>query len=157
MTGAKSCATLISSQPFHTDSPSYSLEDTQTYRVIIMALHYLTFSRSDISFALSKLSQFLQAPSLAHLIGAKRVLKYLKGTLNNGLPFQPTTSNPFDIKAFSDSDWASDQADRRSTTIFVIFLGQNPISWVAKKQTTVSRSSTQARYRALAITAVEVF
>lgn len=60
------------------------------------------------------------------------------------------------LTAFSDSDWVGNPADRRSTTGSVIFLGPNPISWVAKKQTTVSRSSTEAEYRALAATKAEL-
>ncbi|KAM1050774.1 hypothetical protein ACFX1Q_032452 [Malus domestica] len=60
------------------------------------------------------------------------------------------------LKAYTDADWAGDPNDRRSTTGFVIFLVSNPISWSSKKQHTVSRSSTEAEYRAMATTTVEV-
>ena len=63
--------------------------------------------------------------------------------------------NPFRVNAFSDSNWAENNLDRRSTTGFIIYLGDNPISWAAKKQSTVSRSSTEAEYRALATIASE--
>lgn len=60
------------------------------------------------------------------------------------------------IKAFSDADWAGNLNDRRFTTGLVVFLGNNPISWSSKKQQTVSRSSTEAKYRALFSTTVEL-
>ena len=60
------------------------------------------------------------------------------------------------LTAFSDADWAGDPFDRRSTTGLLVFLGPSPISWSSKKQTTVTRSSIEAEYRALATTAAEV-
>lgn len=61
-----------------------------------------------------------------------------------------------EIKAYTDADWAGNPNDRRSTTGFVVFLGSNPVSWSSKKQHTVSRSSTEAEYRAMATTTAEV-
>lgn len=106
---------------------------------------------------MSKLSQFLHKPTLVHLLAAKRILRYLLHSPSSGILFRRSASNQFKLHAFSDSDWAGDFTDRRSTTGFVIFLGANPISWSAKKQSTVSRSSTEAEYRALAATAAELF
>ena len=67
--------------------------------------------------------------------------------------FQP---GPLRLTAFTDSDWASNPVDRRSTTGFLIFLGNNLLTWASKKQPTVSRSSTEAKYRALAVGAAEL-
>jgi hypothetical protein len=53
------------------------------------------------------------------------------------------------ISAFSDADWAGCSDDRKSTGGFVIFFGSNLISWSAKKQPTVSRSSTEAEYKSM--------
>ena len=88
-----------------------------------------------------------------HLIAAKRILRYLNGTLQFGVFLQP---GPLSLSTFSDSDWASDPFDKRSTTGYLVYLGYNPITWSAKKQDTVSNSSTESEYKALASTAIEL-
>lgn len=70
--------------------------------------------------------------------------------------FKRSTS-PLCLTAFFDSDWVGNSLDRQSTTGFVVFLGDNPISWASKKKTTVSQSSTEAEYRSLAMTAADIF
>lgn len=132
-------------------------DDASLFRSLIGALHYLTFTRPDIAFSVSKLSQFLHRSTLVHLVAAKRILRYLLGSLSAGILFKRSSADFCKLHAFSDSDWAGDSVDRRSTSGFVLFLGPNPISWSAKKQKTVSRSSTEAEYRAMAATAAELF
>lgn len=95
----------------------------------------------------------MHAPKQSHFVAVKRVLRYIKGTLHQGLHFVP---GPLTLTAFSDADWAGDHLDRRSTTGYYLFLRSNLISWCAKKQHTVARSSTEAEYRALAHTAADV-
>ncbi|CAN6726648.1 unnamed protein product [Malus baccata var. baccata] len=90
---------------------------------------------------------------VSHFTTVKRILRYLKGTLLVGLSY---TRGALSLKAFSDADWAGDPNDRRSTTGMVVFLGNNPISWSSKKQNTVSRSSTEAEYRAMSTTSAEI-
>ncbi|XP_022155225.1 uncharacterized protein LOC111022367 [Momordica charantia] len=134
--------------------------DSQAYRAIIGALHYLTFTRLDIAFFfVGKLSQFMHAPKYCHLVAAKRVLRYINGTLDSGILFCKNVSvhHFLSLTTYSDPDWASDSLDRRSTTGFVVFLGCNPISWAAKKQSTVFRSSTEAEYQTLTTTTAELF
>lgn len=157
MSGVKPCNTPIILRSDVSVGDPCCLEDSQSFRAIVGSLHYLTFTRPDIAFSISKLSQAMHSPCSSHLIAAKCVLRYLAGSMDKGMLFRASQSRPFQLSAFSDSDWAGDQVDRRSTTGFVVFLGHNPISWVAKKQTTVSRSSTEAKYRALAFTATELF
>ncbi|XP_028067253.1 uncharacterized protein LOC114270061 [Camellia sinensis] len=123
------------------------------YRSIVGALQYLTITRPDISFAVNHASQFMHAPTVAHFNTVKRLLRYIQGTLHHGLFFTPGSLN---LHAFSDSDWAGDVLDRKSTTGYCVFLGSNLISWSAKKQSTVSRSSTEAEYRALAQASAEL-
>ena len=91
-------------------------------------------------------------PTTLHLEATKRVLRYIRGTLYHGISF---SFGPLTLTAFSDADWAGDPFDRRSTTSLV-FLDPSPISWSSKKQTTVTRSSTEVEYRALATTAAKV-
>lgn len=83
----------------------------------------------------------------------KRLLRFIKGTLSHGLSYTPSS---FDIHAFSDSNWAGDPSDRKSTSGYCVFLGSNLISWSSKKQPIVSRSSTEAEYWSLAHTAAEL-
>ncbi|KAM1452490.1 hypothetical protein ACFX2I_039449 [Malus domestica] len=123
------------------------------YRSIVGALQYLVFTRPDIAFSVHQVSQFMQVPMISHFTAVKRILRYLKGSLNHGISY---SSGELILKAFSDADWAGDPNDRRSTTGLVVFLGNNPISWSSKKQQTVSRSSTEAEYRALSSTAAEL-
>ena len=123
------------------------------YRSVVGALQYLTFTRPDIAFSVHQVCQFMQRPMVSHFVAVKRILRYLKGTAAYGINFK---HGSLDLHAFSDADWAGDPNDRRSTTGLVVFLGSNPIVWSSKKQLTVSRSSTEAEYRALSSTAAEI-
>ena len=122
-------------------------------RSMVGALQYLTFTRPVLDFSVHQLCQFMSNPTTLHLEAAKRVLRYLRGTLYHGISF---SSSPLTLTAFSDADWAEDLFDRRSTAGLLVFLGPSPISWSSKKQTTVARTSTETEYRALATTAAEV-
>jgi hypothetical protein len=95
----------------------------------------------------------MHKPSSAHFLAAKRILGYVKGTLDKGILFQP---GPIALTASTDADWAGDPCDKRSTSSNIVFLGNNPITWLAKKQHTVSRSSIKAEYRSLATGAAEL-
>uniref|UniRef100_A0A2N9ISJ0 Integrase catalytic domain-containing protein n=1 Tax=Fagus sylvatica TaxID=28930 RepID=A0A2N9ISJ0_FAGSY len=127
--------------------------DLLTKHNMLNSLHYLTFTRPDLSFAVHQVCQFMNTPTDIHLTATKRILRYLRGTLDHGLHYTP---GPISISAFSDADWAGDPNDRRSTSGLLFFLGNNPITWSAKKQLTVSRSSTEAEYRALASASAEL-
>ena len=136
-----------------TPNSGLHLSDPSTYRSMIGALQYLTFTRPDLAFSVHQLCQFMQFPTTTNLEAAKRVLRYVRGTLSHGIYF---SHGPLTLTAFTDADWAGDPFDRKSTTGFMVFLGSNPISWSSKKQSTVSRSSTEAECRALATTAAEL-
>jgi hypothetical protein len=129
------------------------LPEPHGYRSMVGALHYLTFTRPDISFAVHQVCQYMSAPTSTHLAAAKRILRYIRGTVHHGIEFTP---GPLTLSAYTDADWAGDPDDRRSTSGFLIYLGSNAITWSAKKQPTVSRSSTESEYRALAFASAEL-
>jgi hypothetical protein len=131
-----------------------SLTDISEYRSVVGALQYCTLTRPDIAYSVNQLCQHLHHPTTAHWTAAKRVLRFLKSTSTHGLLVSRTN---LQLNAFCDSDWAGSPDDRRSTSGFAVFLGDNLISWSAKKQPVVSRSNTEAEYRSLAITTTELF
>ncbi|XP_019155991.1 PREDICTED: uncharacterized protein LOC109152798 [Ipomoea nil] len=136
-------------------TPSDEVFDNPTqYRRLAGALQYLTITRPDLSYAVNRLYQFMHAPTVEHWGLLKRVLRYVKGTLEYGLRLSISQSS--DIHAYSDSDWAGCPIDRKSTSGYAVFLGSNLISWVSRKQCTVARSSTEAEYKGLADVAAEV-
>jgi histone deacetylase 1/2 len=129
-------------------------EDITSYRSMVGALQYLTLTRPDISYAVNKVCQYLHAPTTVHWTAAKRILRYVKSTLRIGLTFMRSSFTL--VSAFSDADWAGCVDDRRSTGGFAVFYGPNLISWSAKKQATVSRSSTEAEYKSVANATAEM-
>ncbi|KAF2311236.1 hypothetical protein GH714_021117 [Hevea brasiliensis] len=128
--------------------------DPTFFRGLVGSLQYLTLTRPDLSYSVNYISQFMHSPTLSHLKYVRRILRYLKGTIHFGLFFKKDTS--LVLSAFSDADWAGCPTTRRSTTGYCTFLGCNIISWCAKKQHTVARSSTEAEYRSMAHTAAEL-
>ncbi|XP_019059491.1 PREDICTED: uncharacterized protein LOC109117164 [Tarenaya hassleriana] len=124
------------------------LSDITGYRRLIGRLLYLTITRPDIAYVVHKLSQFLSCPTATHLAAAQRVVRYLKSNPGQGLFY--FVDSALCLNVFADADWASCPDSRRSTSGFCVFMGDSFISWKAKKQTTVSRSSTEAEYRSLA-------
>ncbi|XP_020695040.1 uncharacterized protein LOC110108653 [Dendrobium catenatum] len=134
--------------------PTYSnLSDPVTYRRITGALQYLTLTRPDISFAVNIVSQHMHNPGPDHIYLLKRILRYIKGMVNFGLPI---SQSDLQLCSFSDAHWAGDPSSRKSTTGYCTFLGQTLVSWAVKKQTTVARSSTESEYRALAAATVDI-
>ncbi|KAI5350113.1 hypothetical protein L3X38_003004 [Prunus dulcis] len=96
----------------------------------------------------------MRHPCSTHLQAMKRIYRYIKGTLEHGLLFRASAN--LTLRAFSDANWAGSIDDRRSTTGACVFLGLNLLTWTARKQSTVSRSSSKAECCALATTAAEL-
>ncbi|KAM0059843.1 putative RNA-directed DNA polymerase [Helianthus debilis subsp. tardiflorus] len=129
---SKPVATPLTTKDIFT-SEGNPFHDPTLYRSLVGALQYLTITRPDLSYAVNQASQFLQNPTTTHFQLVKRILRYVK-----------------------DADWARCIDTRRSTYGYCIYLGGNLVSWSAKKQPTVSRSSCESEYRAMANTAAEI-
>jgi histone deacetylase 1/2 len=156
MTDCKSAPTPLSSTESLSQHEGEPLgpEDSTRYRSLVGALQYLTLTRPDLSFAVNKVCQYLHAPTTSHWSAVKGILRYVKDTVKIGITFQRSSSTL--LSAFSDADWAGSLEDRRSTGGFAIFVGSNLVSWSARKQETVSRSSTEVEYKALANATAEL-
>ncbi|XP_061999424.1 uncharacterized mitochondrial protein AtMg00810-like [Rosa rugosa] len=133
---------------------SESFLDLTSYQRLVGKLIYLTITRLDISYAVSIVSQFMHAPTLAHLHIVKRILRYLKGSIGRGILMKNIGNTH--IMGYTDADWAGNSLDRKSTTGFCTFLGGNLVTWKSKKQTVVARSSAEAEYRTMASTSCEL-
>ncbi|XP_024006661.1 uncharacterized protein LOC112083345, partial [Eutrema salsugineum] len=122
-------------------------DDPKLYRRTVGKLIYLTITRPDLCFAVNQVSQHMQAPSTYHWNMVNRILRYLKGTLEQGIWMGCNGSS--EIVGYCDADWAGDRTDRRSTTGYCTFIGGNLVTWKSKKQKVVSCSSAEAEYRAM--------
>ena len=116
--------------------------DPSLYRSLTGALQYLTLTRPEISFAVQQACLYMHDPRIPHYNHVKRILRYLKGTLDLGLHINK--SSPTSLTAYSDADWAGCPDTRRSTSGFCVFLGNNLVSWSSKRQVRVSRSPAEA-------------
>ncbi|GJZ08054.1 putative ribonuclease H-like domain-containing protein [Tanacetum coccineum] len=137
------------STPMETQKPLLKDEDGEEvdvhlYRSMIGSLMYLTSLRPDIMFAVCACARYQVNPKVSHLHAVKRIFRYLKGQPKLGL-WYPKDS-PFDLVAYTDSDYAGASLDRKSTTGGCQFLGCRLISWQCKKQTVVANSTTEAEY-----------
>ncbi|XP_028113487.1 uncharacterized protein LOC114311544 [Camellia sinensis] len=153
MANCKHCASPIVVKPFLSPNVDLSFDNLSLYRSIVKALQYLTITRPDLSLAVNQSCQHMHALTFGHFSAVKRLLRYVQGTIAHGLTYQPST---FDLHAFFDSNWTEDVINKKSTSGYCIFLGSNLISWSLKKQATVSRSSTEVEYRALAHVVAEL-
>ncbi|GJY91095.1 putative ribonuclease H-like domain-containing protein [Tanacetum coccineum] len=134
---------METSKPLHKDVEAEDV-DVYLYRSMIRSLMYLTASRPDIMFDVCAYARFQVKPKISHLYAVKRIFRYLKGQPKLGL-WYPKDS-PFDLEAYTDSDYADASLDRKSTTGGCQFLGRRLISWQCKKQTIVANSTTEAEY-----------
>ncbi|GJX24825.1 putative ribonuclease H-like domain-containing protein [Tanacetum coccineum] len=137
------------STPMETHKPLFKDEngedvDEHMYRSMIGSLMYLTSSRPDIMFAVCACTRYQVNPKVSHLHAVKRIFRYLKGQPKLGL-WYPKDS-PFDLVAYTKSDYAGASLDRKFTTGGCQFLGCRLISWQCKKQIAVANSTTEAEY-----------
>ncbi|GJY13628.1 ribonuclease H-like domain-containing protein [Tanacetum coccineum] len=141
----------ISNEPTAKDPLLVNIVD---YQKLMGKLIYLTNTRPDISYVVHCLSQFMHSPLNSHLKIAFKILRYLKGSPGLGIHFSKESG--MSLKAYSDADWAKCVVTRKSVTGYYVFINDNLISWKSKKQNTLSKSSAEAEYRALASVTSEV-
>lgn len=127
-----------------------SPSDHTRYRSIIGALSYAAIcSRPDLCHSVSTLSRHLHAPTARHLILAKRVVRYVAGTIDLQIFFPSSSTSSHPLTGYADADWAGCHETRRSTTGVVISVNSAPIYWASKRQSLVTLSSGEAEYVAL--------
>jgi hypothetical protein len=128
--------------------PNGKAVDQKVYRSMIGSLLYLCASWPDIMLSVEMCARFQAAPKESHYVVVKRIFRYLAHTPNFGLWYPKGAS--FELMGYSDSDWAGDRVDRKSTSGGCQFLGRSLVSWSSKKQNCVSLSTTEAEYVAAA-------
>ena len=138
------------------DDDSEITEELQYREVVVSFVYAMTGTRPDLSFIVTKLSQRLSNPGKGEWILIKQVLRYIKGTLDYKLSFSKS-KNGLKLVAYSDSDWASSEDDRRSVTGYYFSLNEDgpAVSWKTRKQPTVALSTCEAEYMALSSTVQE--
>jgi hypothetical protein len=120
------------------------LADEGLYRRIVGSLLYLTATRPDLMYAASLLSRFMTGPTKIHMGAAKRVLRYVQGTLSYGIEYVRDQSTT--LIGFCDADWAGSEDDSRSTSGYAFSFGSGVFSWSSVKQNTVALSTAEAEY-----------
>ena len=153
-TDSKTFDTPVELNAYLTPSSGKPLSNLFLYRQLVGSLIYLTVTCPDISYVVHQVSQYLSALRSTHYTVVLRILRYLKGILFHGLYY--STQSPLVLRAFSNTDWARDPTDHRSTTGYCFLLSSSLISQRSKKQTLVARSSTKAKYCAFTDTTFEL-
>lgn len=128
--------------------------DPELYRRIVGALQYATVTRPEIAFLVNKVCQYMHQPRESHWKSVKRILRYLRRTLQYGLVVRNSTN--LSLTSFCDANWASDLDGKRYTSGACVFFGPNLVSWSSKKQRVIARSTTETEYRSLANVVSEI-
>jgi hypothetical protein len=125
------------------------------YRSIIGSLRYIINTRPDLAYAVGVVSRYMEAPGKEHWAAVKHILRYLKGTIRYGCKYDKGAELKPILVGYSDSDFAGDVEDRKSTTGIGYFLGSSLVTWASQKQRIVALSSCEAEYVAAAAAACQ--
>lgn len=154
LTDANGCNTPMLTDYLNIEEENL-LPSNEQYRQAVGALLYIaTTTRPDITTAVSILSRRVSTPRQCDWTAVKRVIRYLKETINLKLKLE--AADDLQLIGYVDADWAGDKSDRKSSSGYLFELGNNTISWLSKKQTTVALSSTEAEYIAAALASQEL-
>jgi hypothetical protein len=108
---------------------------------------YLTNTEPDICFAVNTLSQFLVEPRRVHLVAAKHVMRYLKGTMDYGLIYDG--GHDFTLSGYTDAYWVGSIAERKSTSGCCFSFGSAMITWKSRKQSSIALNTMKVKYIAV--------
>jgi hypothetical protein len=147
MADCKPCSTPVDTQAKLSAAQGDPVVDPIAYCSRAEALQYLAFTRPDLTYAIQKTCIHMHDPWKSHLAVLKRLLRYVRGTVDFGLVLHCTST---ELVVYTDTDWAGCPDTRRSTSSYAVFLGDNLVSWSSKRQPVVSRSSAETEYRAVA-------
>ncbi|GAU45883.1 hypothetical protein TSUD_401080, partial [Trifolium subterraneum] len=126
--------------------------DPTSYRQLIGSLRYLCNTRPNLAYSVGIVSRFMDKPKSSHLIAVKRILRYVKGTIDYGVFFPANDrKNECKLMGYTDSNWCGDVEDRKSTAGYIFYFGEAPISWCSKKEPIVALSSCEAEYIAASL------
>ena len=120
--------------------------DPTLHRSLIGSLRYLSITRLDIVYSVGQLSRYIEKLKESHWFAAKRILRYIKGTMDFGLLY--SYNNDAALYEYSDSDWGGDQDERKNTIGYVFYLGSIAFTWMSKKQSIVALSTCEVEYLA---------
>ncbi|KAK5786860.1 hypothetical protein PVK06_041506 [Gossypium arboreum] len=132
MTNCKVVSTPVAQGEKLTSSGNQERVDEKEYRSLVGCLLYLIATRPDIMFGVSLLSRFMHCYNVIHFKAAKRILRYVKGTLSYGVKFEK--GKELQLIGYSDSDWAGSVDDMKSTSGYFFTIGLGVFCWSSKKQ-----------------------
>nr|XP_017228100.1 PREDICTED: uncharacterized mitochondrial protein AtMg00810-like [Daucus carota subsp. sativus] len=135
------------------DENGKTVDPTQ-YKSMIGGLRYLVHTRPDIAYCVGIASRHMERPTTAHQNLVKRIIRYVKGTMQLGLVYTKDSGNNI-LTRFTDSDLAGNLDDRRSTAGMCFYLNESLITWVSQKQRCVALSSCEAEFMAATATACQ--
>ncbi|XP_057954001.1 uncharacterized mitochondrial protein AtMg00810-like, partial [Malania oleifera] len=118
--------------------------DPTYFKSLVGSLRYLTCTRPDILYGVGLVSRYMETPDQSHLNAVKRILRYVKGTITDGMFY--SSRGDCRLIGYSDSDWGRDLDERKSTTGFTFFMGDTTFTWSSKKQPIVTLSSCEVEY-----------
>ncbi|GKE20961.1 ribonuclease H-like domain-containing protein [Tanacetum coccineum] len=124
------------------------VQDPTLYRSLVRGQQYLTFTRPDLSYVVLQVSLYMHDPREPHFAALKRILRYVRGTVDFGLQLYASATTS--LVGYTDADWVGCPFTHRSTSGYCVFLGDNLLSWSAKRQHTIYHSSAEAEYRGVA-------
>ncbi|GAU11617.1 hypothetical protein TSUD_346090 [Trifolium subterraneum] len=129
--------------------------DSTEYRRLIGSLRYLCNTRPDIAYSVDIVSRYMERPKTSHLSATKRILRYIKGTMDYGIVFKKPDKRSLDLIGYTNSNWCGDKDDRKSTAGYVFLYGGAPISWCSRKEPVVALSTCEAEYIAASLSACQ--
>jgi hypothetical protein len=124
--------------------------DNKWYKQVVGSLMYMLATRPDLAYSVCLIARFMERPTEVHVAAVKRIIRYLKGSTGYGILYKKQTDEEIQMYGWTDSDYAGDLDDRKSTSGYVFKLGNGIISWSSKKQPIVTLSTTEAEFVAAA-------